>query len=239
MKKLLVLICSVLVLGVGATPLLALSGSTEQRAGDSITFYKGSVLNIAGDAQASAPTITRTLVLGAPALASGSAVVSSTTMSNRAYALHSGTAVVTTATLDVPRNITATVTTSSTADTPGTLTIVGTNIADEPITEALALTSSTASPTTTTGAKAFKTVTSIASTGWVAVGGTDSIVVGVGNKLACPVLLATGTTAVLSTSGTVISVQSVISSGTLSSCTTDLSATAYDGSTLRTIYVNK
>ena len=71
-------------------------------------------------------------------------------------------------------NITATITGATGNDTPGTLTVVGTDLAGNALTEVITLVAGGAA----TGVKAFRTVTSITGAGWVISGGNDTIVVG-------------------------------------------------------------
>lgn len=88
---------------------------------------------------------------------------------------------------DVPRNLTLTHTAGGTADTLGTVTVLGTNIDDEVISEVF----TPVSGTKVVGTKAFKTVTSATGAGWAidAVEGTkDTIIIGVGNKLGLPII---------------------------------------------------
>lgn len=70
--------------------------------------------------------------------------------------------------------ITATITGVTGNDTPGTLTVVGTDLAGNALTEVITLVAGG----TATGAKVFRTVTSITGAGWVINGGNDTIVVG-------------------------------------------------------------
>jgi hypothetical protein len=71
-------------------------------------------------------------------------------------------------------NITATITGVTGNDTPGTLTVVGTDLAGNVITEVITLVAGGAA----TGAKVFRTVTSVTQAGWTINGGNDTIVVG-------------------------------------------------------------
>lgn len=70
--------------------------------------------------------------------------------------------------------ITATITGVTGNDTPGTLTVVGTDLAGNAITETITLVAGG----TATGSKVFRTVTSATQAGWVISGGNDTIVVG-------------------------------------------------------------
>lgn len=80
-------------------------------------------------------------------------------------------------------NITLVRTATSTADTPGTITIVGTNLAGAAISEVL---TPGASGATVSGTKAFATVTSITGAGWEAADGADKIKVGFGDVVGLP-----------------------------------------------------
>lgn len=70
--------------------------------------------------------------------------------------------------------VTATITPVTGNDTPGTLTIVGTNLAGQAQTEVLTLVAGG----TATGTSVFRTITSITQAGWVINVGNDTIVVG-------------------------------------------------------------
>lgn len=77
----------------------------------------------------------------------------------------------------VPSLITVTVTASGTADTMGTITVVGTDIYDRVLTEVI----TPVAGSTVTGTRYFKSVTSVTGAGWVidAGSGNDTITVGV------------------------------------------------------------
>lgn len=78
--------------------------------------------------------------------------------------------------------ITATITGVTGNDTPGTLIVVGTDLAGNAITETITLVAGG----TATGAKVFRTVTSVTGAGWVINGGNDTIVVGcAAGSIAC------------------------------------------------------
>lgn len=70
--------------------------------------------------------------------------------------------------------IVATITGVTGNDTPGTITVVGTDLAGNALTEVITLVAGG----TATGAKVFRTVTSITQAGWVINTGNDTIVVG-------------------------------------------------------------
>lgn len=79
-----------------------------------------------------------------------------------------------------PRNVIITHTTDTTTDTLGDATVVGTDVDDGAISEVLTL----SADGVVTGAKAFKTVTSVTTPSWVQGGGvSDLIEVGFGNLL--------------------------------------------------------
>ena len=71
--------------------------------------------------------------------------------------------------------VTATISAVTGNDTAGTLAIVGTNLAGQAQTETITLTDGVGG----TGAKIFRTVTSVTGAGWVINTGNDTIVVGV------------------------------------------------------------
>lgn len=83
---------------------------------------------------------------------------------------------------DVPRNITITHTAVGAADTLGTVTIAGTDRNGDAITEVI----TPLNGTIASGAKAFKTVTSVTGAGWVIGEGNDTIKVGVGGLIGLP-----------------------------------------------------
>lgn len=70
--------------------------------------------------------------------------------------------------------VTATITANTGNDTPGTATIVGTDLAGNAQTEVLTLVAAG----TATGVKVFRSITSITGAGWVINGGNDTIVFG-------------------------------------------------------------
>ncbi len=78
--------------------------------------------------------------------------------------------------------VTATITGIGGNDTPGTLAIVGTDLNGQALTETLTLVAGGAA----TGAKVFRTITSITQAGWVIVSTNDTIVVGcAAGNIAC------------------------------------------------------
>ncbi|HSW50324.1 MAG TPA: hypothetical protein VLH09_09130 [Bryobacteraceae bacterium] len=84
------------------------------------------------------------------------------------------------------RSVTITRTTVDAADTFGTVNIVGTDLAGNVITETL---TPTVSGTTYQTTRAFATVTSVTSVGWVIGGGADTFVIGMGDRFGLPDLL--------------------------------------------------
>lgn len=99
---------------------------------------------------------------------------------------------------DVPRNITVTHTADGTADTLGTIVIVGTDYAGDALTETL----TPVSGTIAAGTKAFRTITSITGVGWVIAAGNDNVSLGRGSLIGLPVALPSGTGAALGILGT-------------------------------------
>lgn len=95
--------------------------------------------------------------------------VASTNMANGAYTIANASP-----TWSGGCRITATITGVTGNDTPGTLTVVGTDLAGNTITETITLVAGG----TATGSKVFRTVTSATQAGWVISGGNDTIVVG-------------------------------------------------------------
>lgn len=77
-----------------------------------------------------------------------------------------------------------------TADTPGTVVIVGTDLAGEALTETMI---PGATGVTVYGTRAFATVTSITGVGWVISAGNDTIVIGWGDILGLPHMLTRNT----------------------------------------------
>lgn len=95
--------------------------------------------------------------------------VASVNMANGAYTVANASP-----TFQGAVNIVATITPVTGNDTPGTITVVGTDLAGNILTEVITLVAGG----TATGAKAFRTVTSITQAGWVINVGNDTIVVG-------------------------------------------------------------
>jgi len=106
----------------------------------------------------------------AAAAASANRFVVSQNMLNGAYTL--------TGTLTMPtagaRKVTVTHTLVSTVDTLGVITVTGTNLAGQTQTDVI----TPLSGTIATGVKLFSTITSIVGSGWTAVAGADTVVIG-------------------------------------------------------------
>lgn len=96
--------------------------------------------------------------------------VTSVAMKNGAYTLANTTM----PTTPGGRRITVGHTATSTVDTLGVITVVGTGLRGETITEVI----TPSNGVTVTGTKAFVTVTSVTGSGWASVAGDDLIVVG-------------------------------------------------------------
>ena len=138
---------------------------------------------------------------------------------------------------DVPRVITCTRTAVGTADTPGTIIIVGTNYNDEPISETLTV---GAHATLVTGTKAFKRVNSVTGEGWIidAVEGTaDTIVVGVGAAVGLPIAIKSAGQVVSAQLGTAFAVPSASadSTGVLEKSLVTL--TTWDGAKVGGVFI--
>ena len=111
--------------------------------------------------------------LGAPDLADPNYFLISTVMLATAYTLDQTTL----AADNPPRNVTVTHTTDTTTDTLGNVVIIGTDVNDSSITETMAVSADGVA----TGTKAFKTIVSVTTAGWVQAGGvSDLLEVGFG-----------------------------------------------------------
>lgn len=205
------------------------AGNSVQN-GATLTLSSGSTLVL--DNEASAVSVVRKLYLGTPAVATTNAIVTSTNMKVGAY-----TVADTTPDGTIPRNITVTATAGDTADTMGTIVIVGTDADGDALTETI----TPAAGSTVAGTKAFKTVTSVTGAGWAIDGSeatNDTIVVGFGALVGLPIVLpdATGTT--LTTLSTTVAA-SATTGGTLATSTVDASGGTYNGSKKLYIYVDR
>jgi hypothetical protein len=178
---------------------------------------------------ASIPSVVRKIYLGTPAVASTNAIVSSASMRVGTY-----TVADTTPDGTIPRNITVTHTAVSTADTLGTIVVAGTDADGTAITETL----TPVNGSVATGAKAFKTVTSVTGVGWVVNSGADSVVVGFGGLVGLPVVLPDATNTALTTLGTTVAA-SATTGGSLATSTVDASAGTYNGSKKLYIYIDR
>ena len=168
-------------------------------------------------------------LLGTPIAATTNRIVTSTNMKVGAYTIA--------AQPDVPRVITLTRTVVDTADTPGTITITGTNYNDEPISETLTV---GAHATLVTGTKAFKRVNSVVGAGWVidATEGTaDTIVVGVGAAIGLPIAIKAAGQVVSAQLGTafVVPSASADSAGVLEKSLVTL--TTWDGAKVGGVFI--
>lgn len=122
------------------------------------------------------------------------------------------------------RHVTCTRTVVDTADTPGTIVVVGKDLAGQTITETLTV---GAHATLVTGTKWFATVTSVTGAGWVidaaegsedtiTVGEDDQCVVAVGNGVLKSIVIGTtaaGSITIADSSGTLALLKASISEG--------------------------
>lgn len=114
---------------------------------------------------------------GSPAAADDNAYVTSVVMAVKTYTLAANAP-------DMgARNVTLKRTVNGGADTPGTITVTGTNLAGEIISEVL---TPGAHNTEVVGNKAFASITSIVGAGWVIADAADTIIVGWGDKIGLP-----------------------------------------------------
>lgn len=178
---------------------------------------------------ASIPSVVRKFYLGTPALAVANAIVTTATMKVGAYTVADSTPDGT-----IPRNITVTHTAVSTADTLGTIVVVGTDADDNALTETI----TPLNGTIASGTKAFKTVTSVTGAGWVTAAGADSIVVGFGTLVGLPVVLPDATNTALTTLSTTVAA-SATTGGTLATSTVDASGGTFNGSKKLYIYIDR
>ena len=186
-----------------------MSLNTSELRNPALRKYADDHLNYAG----------RFLYLGTPVVADVDRIVTSANMKVGAYTVA--------AQPDIPRNVTVTVTAGDTADTMGTVVVVGTDINGNALTETI----TPVAGSTVAGTKAFKTVTSVTGAGWVidgSEGTNDTITVGVGNLLGLPILIAAAANCRLGIVGTAL-VTPTTAAGTIDGCTVDLSAGTYNG----------
>lgn len=161
--------------------------------------------------------LSRVASLGTPVVADVDLVVTTTNMINGAYTVD--------AQPDITRNITVSATAAGAADTPGTITVVGTNYDGVTISEIII----PSAGSTVAGELAFATVTSVTGAGWVIDEGNDTITIGVGDVLGLPFKIAAEAEIVMGVLGTAI-IYPTVTAGTLENSTVDLSASTYDGS---------
>ena len=166
--------------------------------------------------------LSRMVYFGAPLLADVDKIVTSTDMKVGAYTVA--------AQPDIARNITVTVTAVDTADTMGTITVVGTNINGKVISEVI----TPVADSTVAGVKAFKTVTSVTGAGWVidaVEASNDTITVGIGTVLGLPILISSAAEVLLGALGVALIAPTVVAdSNEIEKCTVDISSGTYDGS---------
>lgn len=170
--------------------------------------------------------------LGAPALAVVDRYVASVAMGNKTYTL---------ANSGLPgdglaRNCTVKrVVVVVGADTPGKITIAGTDVSGNAISEEII---PGADGVTVAGLKAFKTVTSVIGSGWTAAGGADTIEVGFGTCVGLPPAIRRRPAidnanhiplAFLDATPLVPVVHFDADAADLSACTVDASAGTYNG----------
>ena len=182
------------------------------------------------DNTATVAGVLRKLTIGTPALADVDNIVASTNAKVGAY-----TVADTTPDGTIPRNLTVTRTAVSTADTGGTVVIVGTDGADAALTETITV---GADGVTVAGTKAFKTVTSVTGVGWVIAAGNDTITVGFGALVGLPVVLTASTGTALTTLATTVAVSNT-TGGTRATSTVDASAGTFNGSKSLVVYLDR
>lgn len=177
---------------------------------------------------------------GAPVLADVDRFLTTLDMAVGAYTLDE-----TTHADGLARSVTVTVTAGDTADTEGTLDLVGTDIAGNIILETL----TPVVGTTVESTKAFLTLTTATGVGWVIDGseGTeDAIEIGTGDLIGLPfairnapaVTLATQVRSVL-LGVAQVAVTANIDADALEECYVDASAGTYDGTKLLTAFISR
>ena len=170
--------------------------------------------------------LAKLVALGAPILADVDRIVTTVDMKVGAYTVA--------AQPDVPRNITVSQTIVATGtDTPGTITVVGTNYNGEAISEVII----PSAGNVVAGAKAFKTVVSVTGAGWVIAGGNDTITIGVGTVLGMPFDLKSTGEVLLGVVGVALIDPTVVAGLTLEDSTVDISSGTYDGSKKAFVFV--
>lgn len=168
--------------------------------------------------------------LGTPVIPSDDLIVVSTNMFNGEYTIA--------AQPDVPRTATVTATAGDTADTLGTVTLVGTNADDEAISEVI----TPIAGVPVIGSKAFKSFTSITGAGW-AIDETeatnDTIKIGVSGMLGLPVVIDAASDVVTGIVGEDVATCTVRvgDPATLEESTVILAAGAYNGDKRASVFV--
>lgn len=168
--------------------------------------------------------------LGTPALAVANSVCASQDMGNKTYTLEASPDP------DIPRNVTVTRAVIDVADTPGIITVTGTNYSDAVITEEIIPGDNGAD---VAGAKAFKSITSVVGSGWTQGGsGADTIVVGTGNELGLHKGTNVAVNIMLGILGTTITAHNAAVGGTVAieTTTVDMSTGTYDGAKAALIF---
>ncbi|MCK9599959.1 MAG: hypothetical protein M0R06_13025 [Sphaerochaeta sp.] len=158
--------------------------------------------------------------LGDPLLAVDDDIVGSTNMIVGDYTLSSDPNPYT---MDVPRIVTVTRTVDGNADTPGTITVEGTDIADSNIVDVISV---GAHGVPVEGIRAFKTVTKVTGSGWVIDGNNDTIEIGFGDDLGLPVIPSAILISIL---GEELCEADGVVSVALAQCRVDMSTKTYDG----------
>ena len=173
-------------------------------------------------------TATSLYNLGAPVVADVDRIVVSANMKVGTYTIA--------AQPDVPRNITVKRTAVSTADTGGTIAIVGRDSDGKVITETISVGSD---GVTVAGTKAFDSVASVTGAGWVTASTADTIEIGVGTELGLPVAVSAAAKMVLGILDTTITAHNatVSTPPSVAGTTVDMSAGTYDGSKNALVFV--
>lgn len=137
-------------------------------------------------------------------------------------------------------NVTVTHSTQGgTADTLGTIDIVGTDYNDAALTETI----TPVADSVASGTKAFKSITSVTGVNWaIDTGGTpdaDHITVGFGGLIGLPVILGAAADLVMATHGTgVLNAPTVAVGAAIGQCTIDLTTVGDGAKRLRLFYQN-
>lgn len=131
-----------------------------------------------------------------------------------------------------PRNVTVTHTAVGTADTLGDLVVEGTDVDDGAISETITIVSGTEAA----GVKAFKTITSLTTAGWVIDGveaTADTITVGFGALLGLSRVLASANEVVVGLLNRAVQAATIaVDAANVEGNTVDMSAGTYNGSKL-------